>query len=89
MVLVAAMFAFLALSPGIRVRFRDVVWSVGVFLLVLVPFPLTVVLAGHTPETTDWVRHPLLASVTLFGYAAVAVVAAALFFRTRDIAGAS
>jgi hypothetical protein len=50
---------------------------------------LTVVLAGHTPETTDWVRHPLLASVTLVGYAAVAVVAAALFFRTRDIAGAS
>lgn len=45
-VLVGAIYAFLALSPELRVRLRDLIASTLVMALVIAPFPLTLVLAG-------------------------------------------
>lgn len=45
-IMTGAVYAFLALSPRIRVRVRDIVLSLVVLLAVMAPFPLSVVLAG-------------------------------------------
>lgn len=45
-ILLGAIYAFLALSPEVRVRLRDLVISVAVMLLVIAPFPISLVLAG-------------------------------------------
>jgi Dolichyl-phosphate-mannose-protein mannosyltransferase len=47
-VLIGAIFAFLALTPELRVRLRDVAIATGVMALIIVPFPLTLMSAGHT-----------------------------------------
>jgi Dolichyl-phosphate-mannose-protein mannosyltransferase len=47
-VLLGAVYAFLALTPELRVRLRDVAVSVCVMALVVAPFPLSLMLAGHT-----------------------------------------
>jgi hypothetical protein len=41
-----AIYAFFAFSPSIRLRFRDLAISMGIMIFVLLPFPLTIVLAG-------------------------------------------
>lgn len=46
LVLLAAVYAYLALSPNLRVRFRDLALSLGVLGLVIAPYPLTLALAG-------------------------------------------
>jgi len=46
LVLLAAVYAFLALSPNLRVRFRDLAFSLGILGLVIAPYPLTLALAG-------------------------------------------
>jgi hypothetical protein len=46
-VLLGAIYAFLALTPEIAVKLRDLAISVGVMALVIAPFPLTLMLAGH------------------------------------------
>ncbi len=45
-VLLAAFYAFFALSPSIRVRLKDLAISMACMLLVILPFPLTLALAG-------------------------------------------
>ncbi len=45
-ILLGAIYAFLALSPEVRVRIRDLLISVGMMLLVIAPFPISLVLAG-------------------------------------------
>ena len=45
-VLLFAIYAFLALTPELRVRLRDLAISMGVMVLVIAPFPLSIVLAG-------------------------------------------
>jgi hypothetical protein len=45
-ILVGAIYAFLAVSPEVHVRPRDIFLSLGVMVLVLLPFPLSVKLAG-------------------------------------------
>lgn len=45
-VLIVAIYAFFALSPSISVHIRDLAISTGIMGLVLLPFPLTIVLAG-------------------------------------------
>jgi hypothetical protein len=50
---------------------------------------LGIVLEGQSSADLEFVRHPLLASVTLLGYLAVIVILAALAFQRRDIAGSS
>ena len=47
-VLIGAIFAFLALTPEVRVRLRDVAIATGAMALVIAPFPLTLMSAGHT-----------------------------------------
>lgn len=47
-VLLGALYAFLALTPEVAVRLRDLAISAGVMALVIAPFPLSLMLAGHT-----------------------------------------
>jgi hypothetical protein len=46
-VLLFAIYAFLALTPELRVRLRDLAIAAGVFAVVIAPFPLSLMLAGH------------------------------------------
>lgn len=45
-VMVGAIYAFLALTPEIRVRIRDVIISFVIMAVVIAPFPLSLALAG-------------------------------------------
>jgi len=45
-VLISAIYAFFALSPEIRVRIRDLIIATGAMILVILPFPLSLALAG-------------------------------------------
>lgn len=59
LVLLAAVYVFLALTPGLRVRFRQLVVSLLVFGLVVAPYPLTLALggamgAGRTQQYLVW-----------------------------------
>jgi len=59
LVLLAAVYVFLALSPGLRIRFRDLALSLLVFGLVVAPYPLTLALgggagAGRTQQYLVW-----------------------------------
>jgi hypothetical protein len=47
LVLLGAIYAFLALTPELRVRLRDLAISVGAMAIVIAPFPLSLKLAGH------------------------------------------
>jgi Dolichyl-phosphate-mannose-protein mannosyltransferase len=47
-VLLGAIYAFLALTPQLRVRLRDLALSMGLMALVIAPFPLTLMLSGRT-----------------------------------------
>jgi hypothetical protein len=44
--LVGAIYAFLALSPEIRVRIRDIILSLIIMITIMMPYPLSVTLAG-------------------------------------------
>jgi hypothetical protein len=47
-VLLFAIYAFLALTPELRVRLRDLAISVGVMIAVVAPFPLSLSVAGRS-----------------------------------------
>jgi 4-amino-4-deoxy-L-arabinose transferase-like glycosyltransferase len=47
-VFLPAIYAFLALSPSIRVKLRDLAFSAGCFAIVIAPFPLSLLLGGGT-----------------------------------------
>jgi hypothetical protein len=47
-VLVFAIYAFLALTPELRVRLRDLAIATGVMALVMLPYPLSIVLTGRS-----------------------------------------
>ena len=47
-VLLGAVYAFLALTPELRVRLRDIAVSLAVMALVIAPFPLSLMLAGRS-----------------------------------------
>jgi len=47
-VLLCAVYAFLALTPELRVRLRDLAIALGVMAVVIAPFPLSLMMAGHT-----------------------------------------
>lgn len=47
-VLLGSLYAFFALSPSLRVRLRDLLFSLGVMALVIAPFPISLMLAGRT-----------------------------------------
>ncbi|MBN1147849.1 MAG: glycosyltransferase family 39 protein [Anaerolineales bacterium] len=45
-ILLSSVYAFLALSPEVRTRVKDIIFSLATMVLVMVPFPLSVMLAG-------------------------------------------
>jgi hypothetical protein len=47
-VLLGAIYAFLALTPELRLRIREVAVSAGLLVLTVIPFPVTLMLAGRT-----------------------------------------
>ncbi len=47
-VFLPAIYAFLAISPSIRARLRDIAISAGCAVLVIAPFPLSLLLGGGT-----------------------------------------
>jgi predicted membrane-bound mannosyltransferase len=47
-VLLCAIYAFLALTPELRVRLRDLGIALGAMAVVIAPFPLSLMVAGHT-----------------------------------------
>jgi 4-amino-4-deoxy-L-arabinose transferase-like glycosyltransferase len=47
-VFIPAVYAFLALSPSVKVRLRDVAISLGCAAVVIAPFPLSLLLGGGT-----------------------------------------
>jgi 4-amino-4-deoxy-L-arabinose transferase-like glycosyltransferase len=62
-ILVAAVFVFLALSPDIKLRIWDVILALGVMVLVMLPMPLALILAhgsstGHNYLTYQLFRRP-------------------------------
>ena len=58
-ILVGSVFMFFALSPEIRLRFRDMVAAVGVFVLTLLPHPITVVAAGKSETGKSYLSWQL------------------------------
>lgn len=45
-ILLVSIYAFLALSPSIRVQISDLAKSMGLMVLIILPFPITLMLAG-------------------------------------------
>ncbi len=49
-ILIGAVYAFLALSPEVRTKLRDIILALAAMVLVMLPFPLSVMLAGGGGE---------------------------------------
>jgi hypothetical protein len=58
-VLLGAIYAFLALTPQLRVRLRDLAVSMSLMGLVIAPFPLTLMLAGRTETGESYLTWQL------------------------------
>lgn len=58
-VLVGSLFTFFALSPEIRLRVRDIVLSAAVFLLTLLPYPITIFAAGKSETGKSYLSWQL------------------------------
>jgi hypothetical protein len=56
-ILVGAVFVFLALSPDLRLRIRDLLVTVGLLLLVVAPMPLTLQLAGKSATGNSYLVY--------------------------------
>ncbi len=52
-ILIAAIYVFLALSPEIRIRVRPLLLSMVCMILVMLPFPLSLILAGGGGSDTS------------------------------------
>ena len=95
-VLLCAVYAFLALTPELRVRLRDLAISLGGMALVMLPFPLTLAVAGHTGTgesyltwqlfrrpNHDWLFYPSTVPEAV-GPLVIVAAAAALWFYRRE-----
>ena len=96
-VLLGAVYAFLALSPEIRVRLRDLAMSIAAMALVIAPFPISLQLAGGDGATKagsyliwqlfrranhDWAFYPSVVSMALgIGLVATLVIGLVLMRR--------
>ncbi len=58
-ILVGAIFVFLALSPEVRVRIRDLILAVILLIVVSVPFPLSIFLAGGSSTGRNYLTWQL------------------------------
>ncbi len=59
-IMLGSAYAFFALTPAIRLRLRQVLLAAVVFLLTVLPFPLSLVLAGSTDTGGSFLAWQLL-----------------------------
>ncbi|HEY3312196.1 MAG TPA: glycosyltransferase family 39 protein [Anaerolineales bacterium] len=59
LILMGAIYTFLALSPEIRVRIRDLVIATAMMVLVILPFPITLALAGGSSSGRNYLAWQL------------------------------
>jgi 4-amino-4-deoxy-L-arabinose transferase-like glycosyltransferase len=95
-VFLPAIYAFLALSPSIRVKLRDLAISAGCFALVIAPFPLSLLLGGGTKAGKGFLAWQLFRPPNhsggfylqyvpvAVGFLVVLAAAAALFLLRRE-----
>lgn len=98
-VLLGAVYAFLALSPEIRVRLRDLAISFLVMAAVIAPFPLSLLLAGgdgatragnylvwqlFRPANHDWGFYPTTVLPAL-GLVVIAMAVLGIVIKRRSI----
>ena len=89
---VAAIYAFFALAPEIHVRLRQLMLSLGILTLVVLPYPLSVSLAGKKDTggqflawqlfrraNHDWTFYPTEVPRAI-GYAVIVAAIAGLWF---------
>jgi hypothetical protein len=95
-VLLCAVYAFFALSPELRVRLKDLAISLGVMAVVIAPFPLSLMVAGHTGTgesyltwqlfrrpNHDWLFYPSTVPEAV-GPLVIVAAAAALWLYRRE-----
>jgi hypothetical protein len=58
-ILMGAIFVFLALSPAVRLRFRDLIIAAFLMILVSVPFPLSILLSGRSSTGQNYLTWQL------------------------------
>jgi hypothetical protein len=56
---VGAVYAFLALSPSIKLRVRDLAISLGAMVLVLLPYPISLAFAGKSHTGSAFLSYQL------------------------------
>lgn len=56
---VGAVYAFLALSPAIKLRLRDLVVSLAVMVVVILPYPLSIAFAGKSHTGSAFLSYQL------------------------------
>ena len=58
-VLLGSIFMFLALHPDVRIRLREAAFALGVFVAVLLPYPITIVMAGKSSTGKSYLSWQL------------------------------
>jgi len=58
-ILLGAVFIFLALSPDLRLRIRDLLVALALMVLVMAPMPLTILLAGRSSTGNNYLVYQL------------------------------
>jgi hypothetical protein len=56
---VGAVYAFLALSPSVRLRLRDLAISLAVMIVVILPYPLSIAFAGKSHTGSAFLSYQL------------------------------
>lgn len=86
-ILVGSAFMFFALSPDVRLRLKDAALASAVFFMVLLPYPITIVMAGKSETGKNYLSWQLFRRpnhgltfypVTLPGYIGHAVLIGAV-----------
>jgi hypothetical protein len=95
-ILVGAIFVFLALSPDLHLRFRDLVVAFVLLVLVMAPMPVTLLLARRSSTGNNYLtyqlfrrpNHPALFYLqtvpSALGIMLIVVAALGLFFLWRE-----
>ncbi|NJD58345.1 MAG: hypothetical protein C3F13_04845 [Anaerolineales bacterium] len=95
-VLIGGIFVFLALAPEIHTRLRDLIISFAVMVLVIAPFPLSMVLAGNSSTGRNYLvwqlfrrpNHPWDFYITVVppavGILVIITAIAGLYFLRRE-----
>ncbi len=58
-ILMGAIYSFLALSPEIKVRIRDIIISIILWVIVILPFPLSISLGGSSTTGRNYLAWQL------------------------------